>query len=67
MLAQGVRELGAYLDGTLSLPDAIAATQTATRRYAKRQYTWMRHQLPEAHVITRPDEGMDDLTLLRAQ
>ena len=46
MRAIGVRELGAYLLGQSSLDDAIAAGQQATRRYAKRQYTWFAHQPP---------------------
>jgi len=46
MRAIGVRELGAYLAGTWSLEEAVAAGQQATRRYAKRQYTWLAHQQP---------------------
>jgi tRNA dimethylallyltransferase len=46
MRAIGVRELSAYLLGEISLDDAIAAGQQATRRYAKRQYTWFAHQPP---------------------
>ena len=42
----GVRELGACLAGEISLEQAIAAGQQATRRYAKRQYTWFAHQPP---------------------
>ena len=42
----GVREIGAYLGGELSLAETIAAGQQATRRYAKRQYTWFAHQPP---------------------
>lgn len=45
--AIGVPEIAAMLDGTLSREKALAAAQLATRRYAKRQYTWFRHQLPE--------------------
>jgi tRNA dimethylallyltransferase len=48
MKAIGVVELGAYLAGKIDLEAAIAAGQQATRRYAKRQYTWFRHRLPEA-------------------
>jgi tRNA dimethylallyltransferase len=47
MKAVGVRELAAWLDGRLTREAAVAAAQQATRRYAKRQYTWFRHQLPE--------------------
>lgn len=46
MRAIGVRELHAYLSGESTLDEAIAAGQQATRRYAKRQYTWFAHQPP---------------------
>jgi tRNA dimethylallyltransferase len=46
MRAIGVSELSAYLRGDASLDEAIAAGQQATRRYAKRQYTWFAHQPP---------------------
>ena len=46
MRAIGVREIAAYLGGQCSLDEAIAAGQQATRRYAKRQYTWLAHQPP---------------------
>jgi tRNA dimethylallyltransferase len=42
----GVRELSRYVRGETSLDDAIAAGRQATRRYAKRQYTWFEHQPP---------------------
>jgi tRNA dimethylallyltransferase len=45
MKAVGLPELFRHLRGELSLDDAIAAAQTATRHYAKRQTTWFRHQL----------------------
>ena len=46
MRAIGVRELSAYLMGQATLDEAVAAGQQATRRYAKRQYTWFAHQPP---------------------
>ena len=46
MRAIGVPEIRAYLQQQLSLDDAIAAGQQATRNYAKRQYTWFAHQPP---------------------
>jgi tRNA dimethylallyltransferase len=45
MKAVGVPELFRYLRGEISLVEAVAAAQMATRRYAKRQTTWFRHQL----------------------
>lgn len=38
----GYREVIAFLDGRLSLAEAIAAYQAATRRYIRRQITWFR-------------------------
>ena len=46
MRAIGVAEISAYLLGQTSLDEATAAGQLATRRYAKRQYTWFAHQPP---------------------
>ena len=46
MRAIGVREIAAWLNGDVNREDAIAAGQQATRRYAKRQYTWFAHQPP---------------------
>ncbi|MCB8835874.1 tRNA (adenosine(37)-N6)-dimethylallyltransferase MiaA [Aurantimonas sp. VKM B-3413] len=42
--AIGVAELGAVLDGQMSLDAARERTVTRTRQYAKRQETWFRHQ-----------------------
>ncbi|VXC52393.1 tRNA (adenosine(37)-N6)-dimethylallyltransferase MiaA [Sphingomonas sp. 8AM] len=54
--AIGVPEIAAMLSGTLSRDDALAAAQLATRRYAKRQYTWFRNQLPrEWQCCTAPN------------
>nr|WP_324827522.1 tRNA (adenosine(37)-N6)-dimethylallyltransferase MiaA [Qipengyuania sp. Z2] len=47
MRAIGVREISSFLQGELSRDQAITAGQTSTRQYAKRQYTWFRHQPPE--------------------
>ncbi len=49
--ALGLRELIVHLRGECSLEAAIAAAQQATRRYAKRQMTWFRHQLPEGRQL----------------
>ena len=46
MRAIGVREIAAYVRGEISRDDAVTAGQHATRRYAKRQYTWFAHQPP---------------------
>jgi tRNA dimethylallyltransferase len=46
MRAIGVRESAAMIAGRLTRDEAIAAARTATRQYAKRQYTWFRNQPP---------------------
>ena len=46
MRAIGVREIAALIRGEIGRAQAIAAGQQATRRYAKRQYTWFAHQPP---------------------
>ncbi len=46
--AIGVREIAVFLEGRMSREEALAAGKTATRRYAKRQYTWFSRQ-PPAH------------------
>jgi tRNA dimethylallyltransferase len=45
MKAVGLPELMRHLRGELALADAVVAAQQSTRRYAKRQLTWFRHQL----------------------
>jgi tRNA dimethylallyltransferase len=46
MRAIGVPEVTDFLAGRCTEAEAIAAGSQATRRYAKRQYTWLRHQPP---------------------
>jgi tRNA dimethylallyltransferase len=47
MRAHGVPGLLAHLAGDLSLKGAVAKGQADTRAYAKRQFTWFRHQMPD--------------------
>jgi tRNA dimethylallyltransferase len=48
--ATGYIELIPYLRGQTDLASAIDAIQRATRRYARRQHTWFRHQLPPGAI-----------------
>lgn len=47
MKAVGVREFSAHLAGELSLEQALELARRETRRYAKRQSTWLRNQTPD--------------------
>lgn len=50
MRCVGYRQIWEYLDGTVSLDEAIEKAIAATRQLAKRQLTWLRAQ-PERHCI----------------
>jgi tRNA dimethylallyltransferase len=47
MTGTGYREVAAYLAGQTSLEDALDRTRSLTRKYARRQLTWFRHQMPD--------------------
>ncbi len=45
--AHGAPALMRHLRGEIGLDEAVAEGQSDTRRYAKRQVTWFRHQMPD--------------------
>jgi tRNA dimethylallyltransferase len=47
MKAHGVPPLIRHLKGEITLAEAAEIGRTDTRHYAKRQFTWFRHQLPD--------------------
>jgi tRNA dimethylallyltransferase len=55
MKAHGVPALIRHLRGELSLEQAATIGRADTRHYAKRQFTWFRHQLPEFEWV-KPGE-----------
>lgn len=61
MNATGYAEMIPYLRGDTSLDDAIDAIRRATRRYARRQITWFRHQLPADAVRLDADRARPEL------
>ena len=63
MRAIGVREVAGWLDGTHDRATALTQAQLATRRYAKRQYTWFRNQPP----ADWPRTDLHDTAALLAQ
>jgi tRNA dimethylallyltransferase len=61
MKAVGVPEFCRHLRGEIALADAVAAAQTATRRYAKRQMTWFHHQFdPDLTFVEQYSESFLD-------
>jgi tRNA dimethylallyltransferase len=57
MRAIGVSQLLQYLAGEITLDLAADSIRQATRNYAKRQRTWLRHQLSQSLVVVngRPE------------
>ena len=59
MRAHGVPGLIAHLHGEISRDEAIRRGQADTRRYAKRQFTWFRHQMGPDWIWTSPEDALD--------
>ncbi len=59
MKALGLREFAAHLAGDITLDDALDEARQATRRYAKRQMTWFRHQIiADLTIFTQYSESI---------
>ena len=58
--AIGYKELKPYLDGVLSLDEAVENLKRATRNYAKRQITWFKRN-PQIHWIYADTCSKQDL------
>jgi tRNA dimethylallyltransferase len=56
MKAHGVPALLAHLKGEITREEAAEIGRADTRHYAKRQFTWFRHQLPEFEWV-KPEEA----------
>ena len=64
MRAIGVAEIAAYLAGEATLAETGAKGAQASRNYAKRQYTWLRHQPPTEWL--RIEDNHYDITSIFA-
>jgi len=60
MKALGVPELRAYLHGEMTLQEAVSSAATKSRRYAKRQNTWLKSKI----IINFPIYGKFSESLL---
>jgi len=67
MRAHGAPHLLGHLDGRLSLEEAIARAKADTRQYAKRQFTFARHQLPWFRWLAGGEAKREALALLDAR
>jgi len=59
MRAHGVPHLAAHLEGRLTLEEAAQRSKLDTRQYAKRQFTWARHQLSGFKWVA-PEEALEE-------
>ncbi len=59
MRAHGVPHLAAHLEGRLTLGEAARRSKLDTRQYAKRQFTWARHQLSGFRWVA-PEEAAEE-------
>ena len=64
MQALGYQQLGAVLDGTTPLAEALAETARATIAYARRQRTWFKKEPAAARFASAPP--LDDILALLA-
>jgi tRNA dimethylallyltransferase len=66
MTGTGYREMTRYLRGETTLEEAKEEIDSNTWKYARRQLTWFRHQLPD-HAVTidaaQPVERQAELAL----
>jgi tRNA dimethylallyltransferase len=64
MRALGVAPLSAHLEGRMPLDEAIEVAKADTRKYAKRQLTWLRRNMIAWNIIeTQQTEQMASLSL----
>jgi tRNA dimethylallyltransferase len=61
----GYRELAAHREGKMTLDEAAAAIEMATRRYAKRQMTWFRKERGVEWFAGFGDDPLISTTVLR--
>jgi tRNA dimethylallyltransferase len=60
MSGTGYREIARYLAGDVELDEAVDEIRHNTRRYARRQLTWFRNQLPDDAVRVDATEPLTD-------
>ncbi len=54
--ALGYAEIGKFINGDFTREQLIESISTKTWQFARRQYTWFRHQHPESIIISTPED-----------
>ncbi|MBR3681214.1 MAG: tRNA (adenosine(37)-N6)-dimethylallyltransferase MiaA [Clostridia bacterium] len=55
--AIGYKEIAAYLRGEITLSEAVELIKLSSRRYAKRQLTWFRHNADAVRLFVDNEDG----------
>ena len=58
----GYREFVPYLKGEVTIEQTVNDIKTHTWQFAKRQYTWFRHQMPVYWADTGKENWQEDIT-----
>jgi tRNA dimethylallyltransferase len=60
LASPGYRELGQYLEGELSIEEAVQRTKYQTHRLARRQYTWFKPNDPRIRWLNGQDPNVEE-------
>ena len=63
----GYRELGQYLDGEITLDEAVRRTKYQTHRLVRRQYTWFKLTDPRIHWLDSAEPGLESRAVVMVQ
>ena len=63
MQGLGYKEILDYLDGSVSLEEAVRILKRDTRHFAKRQLTWFKRER-DVVWVEKPEYGYDDEKML---
>ncbi|MDO4670625.1 MAG: tRNA (adenosine(37)-N6)-dimethylallyltransferase MiaA [Aerococcus sp.] len=64
--AIGYKEFFPYFAGEETLEIAVEKLKRSSRRYAKRQLTWLRHRLPEGHEVNLVEHPEQEAEIIQA-
>jgi len=65
MSAIGYRQIGDYLQGNITLEEAILQIRRLTRQFVRRQANWFKADDPRIHWIDAgPDAGAEIIALI---
>ena len=67
MQGLGYKEILSFLDGEISLEEAVYLLKRDTRHFAKRQLTWFRRDSRFHRIVVRPGDGLAEVTRMASE